>query len=73
MFLFSSSAVLESSPEDVKAADLIRKMDKINEDLDRTEKEILNRMRTPLDNRNPIQDLANKQQEHEVHVTRDTL
>ncbi|XP_072225362.1 envoplakin [Leuresthes tenuis] len=60
-----TSTVVNSAPEDKKAAELITEIDKINKALDDSEKEILNRLRTPLDKRNPTQDLAKRVQEHE--------
>ncbi|KAM7372391.1 hypothetical protein PAMP_009560 [Pampus punctatissimus] len=59
------AATAASAPEDPKAAELASKLDEINNALDQEEKEILSRLRTPLDNRNPTQDLTNRLQEHE--------
>ncbi|XP_017272078.1 envoplakin [Kryptolebias marmoratus] len=59
------AAAIQSSPEDTKAADFLSDIDRINKALDRSEKEVLNRLRTPLDTRNPIQDLETRQQDHE--------
>uniref|UniRef100_A0A4W6BNQ2 Envoplakin b n=1 Tax=Lates calcarifer TaxID=8187 RepID=A0A4W6BNQ2_LATCA len=61
----SSSVAVQSAPEDPKAAELAAELNKINNNLEKTEKEILSRLRAPLDNRNPTQDLANRLQEHE--------
>ena len=63
---FSSSVAVQSAPEDPRAAQLASEIDKINKALERNEKEILNRLRSPLDNRNPTQDLNKRLQEHEV-------
>uniref|UniRef100_A0A3Q3Q438 Uncharacterized protein n=1 Tax=Monopterus albus TaxID=43700 RepID=A0A3Q3Q438_MONAL len=58
--------VLQSAPEDPRAAELAGELDKINRGLDRVEKEIQGRLRTPLDKRNPTQDLDKRLQEHET-------
>ncbi|XP_042337606.1 envoplakin-like [Plectropomus leopardus] len=55
---------VQSAPEDPRAADLAKDLDKINQGLYQSEKEILSRLRTPLDNRNPTQDLEERLQEH---------
>ncbi|KAM4530655.1 envoplakin-like [Odontesthes bonariensis] len=60
-----TATVVNSAPVDKKAAELVTEIDKINKALDDSEKEILNRLRTPLDKRNPTQDLASRVQEHE--------
>lgn len=62
----SFSAVVQSAPEDPKAAELASELDRLNRALVKVEKEILSRLRAPLDNRNPTQDLENRLQEHEV-------
>ncbi|GAA6215524.1 envoplakin-like [Lates japonicus] len=59
------AVAVKSAPEDPKAAELAAELNKINSALEKTEKEILSRLRAPLDNRNPTQDLANRLQEHE--------
>ncbi|KAM6967033.1 envoplakin [Tautogolabrus adspersus] len=59
------AATVASAPENPRAAELASELDRINKALERTEKEILNRLRTPLDNRDPTKDLANRLQEHE--------
>ncbi|KAK5856784.1 hypothetical protein PBY51_008354 [Eleginops maclovinus] len=59
------SVAVQSAPEDPRAAELASEIDKINKALERNEKEILSRLRAPLDNRNPTQDLNNRLQEHE--------
>ncbi|XP_018554124.1 envoplakin [Lates calcarifer] len=59
------AVAVQSAPEDPKAAELAAELNKINNNLEKTEKEILSRLRAPLDNRNPTQDLANRLQEHE--------
>uniref|UniRef100_A0A3B4ZBW0 Envoplakin-like n=1 Tax=Stegastes partitus TaxID=144197 RepID=A0A3B4ZBW0_9TELE len=56
---------VQSAPEDPRAAELNSDIDRINNALEKSEKEILNRLRAPLDNRNPAQDLASRLQEHE--------
>ncbi|KAF7220666.1 envoplakin [Nothobranchius furzeri] len=62
------AAVIESSPEDTKSAELISEIDRISKALDRSEKEILNRLRAPLDNRNPTRDLETRQRDREKFV-----
>ncbi|XP_049924927.1 envoplakin-like [Epinephelus moara] len=59
------AVAVQSAPEDPRAAELAKELDRINQALDRSEKEILSRLRTPLDNRNPTQDLTNRLQDHE--------
>uniref|UniRef100_A0A8C9XNW0 Envoplakin b n=1 Tax=Sander lucioperca TaxID=283035 RepID=A0A8C9XNW0_SANLU len=59
------AAAVQSAPEDPRAAELASELDKINKALEQSEKEILSRLRAPLDNRNPTQDLTNRLQEHE--------
>ncbi|XP_047213473.1 envoplakin-like [Girardinichthys multiradiatus] len=59
------AALIESAPEDPKLTELNSDIDKINKALARNEKEILNRLRTSLDTRAPIQDLEKRQQENE--------
>ncbi|XP_054891427.1 envoplakin-like [Poeciliopsis prolifica] len=59
------AAVVNSAPDDPRVAELNSDIDKINKALARNEKEILNRLRTPLDNRSPMQDLEKRQQENE--------
>lgn len=65
----SSSAAAQSAPEDPKAAELASEIDRINRALDQCEKDILGRLRAPLDNRNPTQDQANRLQEQEVNMS----
>uniref|UniRef100_A0A3Q1ECZ4 Envoplakin-like n=1 Tax=Acanthochromis polyacanthus TaxID=80966 RepID=A0A3Q1ECZ4_9TELE len=64
--LFSCSAAVPNVKEDPRTAELISEIDRINKALEKSEKEILSRLRTPLDSRNPAQDLADRLQEHEV-------
>ncbi|XP_043956476.1 envoplakin isoform X2 [Gambusia affinis] len=59
------AAVVNSPPEDPRVAELNSDIDKINKALGRNEKEILNRLRTPLDTGAPMQDLEKRQQENE--------
>ncbi|KAM8845109.1 envoplakin-like [Spinachia spinachia] len=58
-------AAVQSAPDSPRAAELGGELDKLNKDLEQSEKEILTRLRAPLDNHNPSQDLANRLQEHE--------
>ncbi|XP_059203216.1 envoplakin [Centropristis striata] len=59
------AAAVKSAPEDPRAAELASEIDKINKALEQCEKNILNRLRAPLDNRSPTDDLAKRLQEHE--------
>uniref|UniRef100_A0A3Q3GHN5 Envoplakin-like n=1 Tax=Labrus bergylta TaxID=56723 RepID=A0A3Q3GHN5_9LABR len=59
------AATVQSAPEDPRAAQLASELDRINKALERTKKEILNRLRSPLDHVNPTEDLAKRLQEHE--------
>ncbi|XP_056263419.1 envoplakin-like [Pseudoliparis swirei] len=59
------AAVVQSAPDDPRAAKLAGGLDELNAALDRSEREVLSRLRAPLDNRNPTQDLAKRLQEHE--------
>ncbi|KAM9346768.1 envoplakin [Symphorus nematophorus] len=59
------AAAVQSAPEDPKVAELASELDKIKRALDQSEKQILSRLRAPLDNRNSTGDLANRLQEHE--------
>lgn len=59
------AASVKRVPEDPKAAELASEIDKVNSGLERCEKEILGRLRMPLDNRNPTQDLERRLSEHE--------
>uniref|UniRef100_A0A3Q3IKI1 Uncharacterized protein n=1 Tax=Monopterus albus TaxID=43700 RepID=A0A3Q3IKI1_MONAL len=60
---YTVQTCLQSAPEDPRAAELAGELDKINRGLDRVEKEIQGRLRTPLDKRNPTQDLDKRLQE----------
>ncbi|XP_022046354.2 envoplakin [Acanthochromis polyacanthus] len=59
------AAAVPNVKEDPRTAELISEIDRINKALEKSEKEILSRLRTPLDSRNPAQDLADRLQEHE--------
>ncbi|XP_035510377.1 envoplakin [Morone saxatilis] len=59
------AVAVQSAPEDPKAAELASEINRINRALDQSEKQILSRLRAPLDNRNPTEDLAKRLQEHE--------
>ncbi|XP_037331273.2 envoplakin [Pungitius pungitius] len=58
-------AAVQSVPDSPRAAELASDLDKLNKALEQSEKEVLTRLRAPLDNQNPAQDLANRLQEHE--------
>ncbi|XP_056256846.1 envoplakin [Seriola aureovittata] len=59
------AAAAHSAPEDPRAAEIANELDKTNKALEQIKKEILSRLRTPLDNRSPTQDLAKRLQEQE--------
>lgn len=59
---------MQRAPEDPRAAELAGELDRINTALEKAEKEILSRLRTPLDSRDPTKDLASRLQEHEVSM-----
>ncbi|XP_030646457.1 envoplakin [Chanos chanos] len=62
------SATVASAPEDPKAATLVTRLDQINAGLLDLEKNMLRRMRTPLDRSNPSNDLSNRLRDHEKSV-----
>lgn len=68
LFLFSSVTV-DSAREDPRAAQFASDLDRIIRSLVEKEKEVLSRMRTPLDNRTPTQDLAKRLEELEVSIS----
>ncbi|XP_041735464.1 envoplakin-like [Coregonus clupeaformis] len=59
------AAPVASSPEDPKTTVLASQLDKISKNLDHSEKDILSRLRAPLDRSDPTRDLANRLKEHE--------
>ncbi|KAM4635679.1 envoplakin [Polymixia lowei] len=59
------AVAVASAPEDPRAAELASQLDKIRKDLDQSERDILGRVRSPLDRRDPTRDLANRLKEHE--------
>lgn len=65
-WLYSSSAAVKSAPDDPKAVEVASDIDKINRGLEQCEKQILGRVRMPLNTRSPTQDLEKRLQEHEV-------
>ncbi|KAM8825170.1 envoplakin-like [Synchiropus picturatus] len=60
------AAMVSTPPEDPKAAEHAARLDKINTMLDRCKQDILGRLRAPLDNRSPTEDLERRLQEHEA-------
>ncbi|XP_056144262.1 envoplakin-like [Lampris incognitus] len=62
------AVAVASAPDDPNAAVLAGQLDKIRKNLDQSEREILGRLRDPLDRRNPTQDLDNRLKQHEVAV-----
>uniref|UniRef100_A0A8C7G8Q2 Envoplakin-like n=1 Tax=Oncorhynchus kisutch TaxID=8019 RepID=A0A8C7G8Q2_ONCKI len=64
-----SPAPVANAPVDPKTTVLASQLDKISKNLDHSEKDILSRLRAPLDRSDPTRDLANRLKEHE----RDTL
>ncbi|XP_068193776.1 envoplakin [Antennarius striatus] len=63
-----SKMQVQSSPVDPKAVELASELDEINRELDHCKKQILNLLRPPLDNRNPIGDLEVRLQEHDKTI-----
>lgn len=63
------AAPVANAPVDPKTTVLASQLDKISKNLDHSEKDILSRLRAPLDRSDPTRDLANRLKEHE----RDTL
>ncbi|XP_063039899.1 envoplakin [Engraulis encrasicolus] len=63
--------VVSSPPpgDGLKARDLTSRLEKVNNDLVKTEKGILDRLRAPLDRKNPTQDLAKRIDDHEKSVS----
>ncbi|XP_073350769.1 envoplakin [Pagrus major] len=59
------TVTVQSAPEDPRAAELANELDRISRALEQCEEQIQGRLRAPLDNRSPTQDLANRLQEHE--------
>lgn len=66
--LCPSSVTVHSSPGGSRAADLASELDRIYRDLEQCEEQIRGRLRAPLENRSPTQDLANRLQELEVNM-----
>lgn len=60
------SAPVANAPVDPKTTVLASQLDKISKNLDHSEKDILSRLRAPLDRSDPTRDLANRLKEHEV-------
>ncbi|KAJ8264115.1 hypothetical protein GJAV_G00145350 [Gymnothorax javanicus] len=54
------SALVSSASLDPKSAEVATKLDKLDEDLDKTEQDIMSRLRTPLSRTDPAGDLANR-------------
>ncbi|XP_077940723.1 envoplakin b [Gasterosteus aculeatus] len=59
------AAAVQSAADSPRAAELASELDRLNKALEQSEKEILPRLRAPLDNHNAAQDLADRLQEHE--------
>ncbi|KAM3598572.1 uncharacterized protein V6R79_019854 [Siganus canaliculatus] len=59
------SVPVKMAPENPRAAELSSELDRINRALDLFEKQLLGRLRVPLDNRNPTEDLENRLLDHE--------
>eukprot|EP00063_Salmo_salar_P074208 XP_014049043.1 PREDICTED: envoplakin-like [Salmo salar] len=60
------AAPVANAPVDPKTTVLASQLDKISKNLDHSEKDILSRLRAPLDRSDPTRDLANRLKEHEV-------
>uniref|UniRef100_A0A8L0DQK7 Desmoplakin SH3 domain-containing protein n=1 Tax=Oncorhynchus mykiss TaxID=8022 RepID=A0A8L0DQK7_ONCMY len=61
-----SPAPVANAQVDPKTTVLASQLDKISKNLDHSEKDILSRLRAPLDRSDPTCDLANRLKEHEV-------
>ncbi|KAI1896733.1 hypothetical protein AGOR_G00097840 [Albula goreensis] len=59
------SAPVSSAAEDPKTKAIASKLDKLDEDLEKAQEDILSRMRSPLDRSDPAGDLANRLREQE--------
>ncbi|XP_006635532.2 envoplakin a [Lepisosteus oculatus] len=59
------SGLVSSTPEDPKVKQLSASLEQMDKELAQTEKDILRRLRTPLDRSSPSQDLANRLKEQE--------
>ncbi|KAJ0058417.1 hypothetical protein NL108_014138, partial [Boleophthalmus pectinirostris] len=59
------AATISTIPDDPKAKELVRDLDRINGALERLQRDVEKRLREPLDNRNPVHDLTSRLQEHE--------
>ncbi|KAG9350409.1 hypothetical protein JZ751_026769 [Albula glossodonta] len=59
------SAPVSSAAEDPKTKAFASKLDKLDEDLEKAQEDILSRMRSPLDRSDPAGDLANRLREQE--------
>ncbi|CDQ70725.1 unnamed protein product [Oncorhynchus mykiss] len=59
------AAPVANAPVDPKTTVLASQLDKISKNLDHSEKDILSRLRAPLDRSDPTHDLANRLKEHE--------
>ncbi|XP_066560327.1 envoplakin [Amia ocellicauda] len=62
----AKSGLMSSAMEDPKAREISAQLDDIDGALGQTEKDILNRLRMPLDRSSPSQDLAKRLKEHEA-------
>uniref|UniRef100_A0A3Q2QJ67 Envoplakin b n=1 Tax=Fundulus heteroclitus TaxID=8078 RepID=A0A3Q2QJ67_FUNHE len=61
----TSFHTLDEVKSDPKLTELIGDIDKLNKALVKNETEVLNRLRTPLNSSNPIQDLQKREQDNE--------
>lgn len=59
------AAPVSSFPDDPRARTLANELDRVDGALDQIHRDALRRLREPLDNRSPTQDLATRLQEHE--------
>ncbi|XP_073350176.1 envoplakin-like [Pagrus major] len=65
------AVTVQSAPGDPRAADLASELDKIYRALEQCEEQILGRLRAPLGDRSPTQDLANRL--HELEKSAQTV
>lgn len=57
---------VSSSPENPKAQELAKRLDKLDSDTVQAKQDVLNRLRVPTERRDPIGDLTNRVKGQEV-------
>lgn len=68
MICLAFSAPASSVAADPKVASLAQQLEKLDEDLAKAEESMLSRLRAPLSNTNPAEDLANRLKEQQVRA-----